>query len=38
MQQPASPKTPPAPPMFDEVDIGSGEETLAQQDTEELIR
>lgn len=46
MHQPPSEPTPTSPPnstpaarpLFDEADIGSGEKTVAQQETEEIIR
>ena len=39
MNQPATPNQPDtAPPMQDEDDIGSGEKTPAEKETEELIR
>ena len=39
MNQPATPNQPStAPPMQDEDDIGSGEKTPAEKETEELIR
>ncbi len=39
MNQPATPNQPnTAPPMMNEDDIGSGEKTPAQQETEEIIR
>ncbi|MDB5915989.1 MAG: hypothetical protein JWR40_223 [Massilia sp.] len=39
MNQPAPPNQPnTAPPMMNEDDIGSGEKTPAQQETEEMIR
>ena len=39
MNQPATPDQPnTAPPMQDEDDIGSGEKTPAEKETEELIR
>ncbi|MDB5949712.1 MAG: hypothetical protein JWR65_1567 [Massilia sp.] len=39
MNQPATPNQPnTAPPMMNEDDIGSGEKTPAQKETEEMIR